>query len=184
MIKPELILGAVAAVLSLGYLVRRPGGASAPAAVPPGEGGAMSQVEYEPLPGLNISQPRGIRNNNPGNIEANAIKWQGATGNDGRFVVFDTPENGIRALARILKTYRDKYGLETVRGIVSRWAPPSENNTGAYIGSVCSRVSVAPDARLAPADYPALVAAIIRHENGVQPYNAALIDAATRAGMA
>ena len=77
------------------------------------------------------SQPRGIRNNNPGNIERNATRWAGMTAEqtDPRFVVFTSPEYGFRALARTLLTYQRKYGLLSIEDMIGRWAPPNENDT-------------------------------------------------------
>lgn len=128
--------------------------------------------------------PRGIRNNNPGNIKFNLLnKWVGQTGHDGTFVIFDNAENGIRAMARLMKTYRDKYGLETIAGIINRWAPASENNTEAYIRSVEQRTGIFRGLFLQAGDYPAIVAAMIHHENGQQPYSTAMISKAVADGL-
>lgn len=133
-------------------------------------GGAVVYTQY---------RQRGIRNNNPGNIVSAANNpWQGQTGDDGRFAVFSDPKYGIRALAKTLQTYRARYGLTTIAGIITRWAPPSENNTAAYIASVCQDTGKGANEPLTLGDYPALVAAIIKHENGVQPYPADLITQA------
>ncbi|HBO1668407.1 structural protein [Pseudomonas aeruginosa] len=119
--------------------------------------------------------PRGIRNFNPGNIRhAKGTRWQGmsANQNDSAFVQFTGPQWGIRAIARTLITYQDKHALRTIRQIISRWAPPSENNTESYIRQVAARVGVAPDARIDVYDYRimrTLVEAIVRHENGPGP---------------
>lgn len=126
--------------------------------------------------------PRGVRNNNPGNIEAGSANWQGQTGSDGRFATFDTPEQGIRALARNLLTYQERHGLDTVHGIVNRWAPPGENNTTSYVAAVARAVGVGPADRLNlrdPQTLQRLAGAIIRHENGQNPYP----DAVLRAGV-
>lgn len=124
---------------------------------------------------------RGIRNNNPGNIELSKTSWQGAVqGVDPRFVTFDTPEAGIRALGKNLLTYQDKYGLNTVEGIVNRWAPPGENNTGAYVQSVAQAVGVDPKTPLNlrdPATLQNITGAIIQHENGGNPYRPEQIKA-------
>jgi hypothetical protein len=117
---------------------------------------------------------RGIRNNNPGNIRKSGAKWQGMRDvqDDPDFVQFIAPEWGIRALARTLSTYYNTHGLRTVRAIISRWAPPNENNTDAYVRAVSSAVGKSADAPLAlSTDLPALVKAIIRHENGINPYS-------------
>lgn len=119
---------------------------------------------------------RGLRNNNPGNIRRGS-KWLGmsAVQDDKDFVKFDSPAYGIRALSRTLDTYRDKYGLNTVRGIIRRWAPPNENDTEAYITTVARIVGVHPDFELGAQHRPSLIAAIIKHENGKQPYPLAMI---------
>ncbi len=123
---------------------------------------------------------RGLRNNNPGNIRKNATKWQGlapdAQQTDPDFFVFATPSFGIRAMAHTLNTYMTKYGLTTLRGIISRWAPPSENNTDAYIAALVNDTGVGPDEELSSADLPAVVAGIIKHENGLQPYSMETIN--------
>jgi hypothetical protein len=96
-----------------------------------------------------ITPPRGIRNHNPGNIDRGRDRWQGMADDqsgDPRFVVFTEAEWGIRAIVRVLRSYRDRHGLETVRAIVSRWAPPVENPTARYIAFVCDRLGVDPDA--------------------------------------
>ncbi|MDO9011326.1 MAG: hypothetical protein Q7U78_05900 [Gallionella sp.] len=121
---------------------------------------------------------RGIRNNNPGNIRHSSTHWQGmeAQQTDAAFVQFTTPEYGIRALNKLLDTYAGKYGLTTVQGIITRWAPASENNTAAYIKSVAAQIGVTPGEQLNVSHRAALVQAIIRHENGIQPYTMAQIN--------
>ncbi len=117
--------------------------------------------------------PRGIRNNNAGNIRAtgNWQEWQGAIGKDeAGFIIFDTAENGLRAMARILRNYRDLYQLNTIEQIINRWAPPIENNTQSYVNHAAQIVGVNPNEPLETGEYPALMAAITRHENGMQPY--------------
>lgn len=122
----------------------------------------------------NSSTP-GIRNNNPGNIRKSDDKWQGlAQLQPSPFFVFENPVYGIRAIARLLINYQDKYSLNTIRGIVSKWAPPAENPTAAYIDAVDHRTGFDPDQQLdmhAYEDLRALVVAIIWQENGQQPYS-------------
>lgn len=134
---------------------------------------------------LDTTLPRGIRNNNPGNIRKSADNWQGLSPEqtDSAFFQFKTPLYGIRALAVVLRNYRDKHGLHTVRGIINRWAPPVENNTSSYVNAVASAMGVSPDAPLAWNwdMLRKLVAAIIKHENGQQPYSMELIDRALTA---
>lgn len=125
--------------------------------------------------------PRGIRNFNPGNIRhAKGVRWQGMADaqGDSEFVQFTAPRWGIRAIARILITYQDKRlapdgsRIDTVREIIERWAPPSENNTNAYTASVARALGIGPDVGLDVYDFDVmrtLVLAIIRHENGPGP---------------
>ena len=118
---------------------------------------------------------RGIRNNNPGNIR-HGDKWQGlsAEQTDSEFCVFSQPEYGIRALCRILRTYQRKYGLRDVHSIINRFAPPVENDTESYIKSVCLKLDVTPETLIDLEEKGImlnLLKAIIRHENGEQPYS-------------
>lgn len=124
-------------------------------------------------------QARGIRNNNPGNIDFNpANDWRGQIGiEEGvpkpRFAKFDTPENGIRALGKVIRTYQNKHGLKTIEQIIARWAPSTENNTKAYTNAVAKKVGVSPSADInvnTSAMLLPLVEAIIQHENGYNPY--------------
>ncbi len=132
------------------------------------------------------NKPLGIRNNNAGNIRAtgNWQEWQGAIDSNQGFIVFDTPENGLRALARILRTYRDVYQLNTTNQIIDRWAPPHENDTISYINHVSSVLGVQSWQPLEPEHYPLLIAAIIKHENGQQPYTNEQIQTGFERGFA
>lgn len=95
-----------------------------------------------------MSLPRGIRNNNPGNIRWKS-NWQGLISQELRtdkdFCQFASPVYGLRAIAKIMFTYRDKYGLNTVEGIINKYAPPVENNTRGYIQRVCDKLGVKPN---------------------------------------
>ena len=95
-----------------------------------------------------VKLPRGIRNNNPLNIRKSGDKWQGlkTLQEDKEFFQFETIEWGWRAAFVILcKTYYGKYKLKTIRDIVTRWAPPKENNTPAYIRHVSDYTGIGPD---------------------------------------
>lgn len=126
--------------------------------------------------------PRGIRNFNPGNIRhAKGVRWQGmaVSQSDSEFVQFTAPRWGVRAIARVLITYQDKRPaadgsrIDSVREIIERWAPPSENNTNAYVLSVARVLGFDPDFEGVDVyDFEVmriLVPAIIRHENGTGP---------------
>lgn len=84
---------------------------------------------------------RGIRNNNIGNIRVSKDQWEGATGDDGAFVTFDTPDSGVRALAKNLMSY-GRQGYDSIEKIINRWAPPSENDTQSYINSVVAATGI------------------------------------------
>jgi len=115
--------------------------------------------------------PRGIRNNNPGNIKKNSIAWKGlaTVQDDPLFFKFISPEYGIRAIAKIITTYYTKYGLDTIAGIINRWAPPEENPTQDYIKYVSSETLLKPDDKidlLKPREMFHLVSAMMEYENG------------------
>ncbi|MBY0398535.1 MAG: structural protein P5 [Thermoleophilia bacterium] len=122
--------------------------------------------------------PRGIRNNNPLNIEYRANnRWQGQTGSDGRFATFSTPEQGIRAAAVDIRN-KGARGLDTVAEIIGAWAPPTENNTDAYAASIARAMGVRANDRLNlndPTVLTQMIAGMIQVENGEQPYSVELI---------
>lgn len=117
-----------------------------------------------------MSLPRGIRNNNPGNIR-HGDNWQGMKDvqTDNEYVQFKSAKYGIRAMAKILETYR-KNGVEYLVDIIYRWAPPTENNTRAYIEHVEKQTGIFGNQKVLKSDYPKLIAAMIKHENGFNPY--------------
>jgi hypothetical protein len=129
--------------------------------------------------------PRGIRNHNPGNIEK-GDPWQGLApdqSGDPRFAVFQAPEWGIRALARVLITYQDRHGLRTPAAIARRWAPPPENDARAYGDFLAQYLGVTPNTALNLHAYEVmrpLVEAIILQENGMQPYDALTLNEGLR----
>lgn len=138
-------------------------------------------------------QTRGFRNRNPGNIDhVPANRWQGLAdppleappvGARPRFARFISHEYGIRALAMLLTTYQDRHGLRTIRAIIARWAPGSENNTEAYVAAVARQMGRHPRAELdlhRHADLRPMVEAIITHELGGNPYDRATIEAGLR----
>lgn len=127
------------------------------------------------------SEPVGILQNNPGNLR----KWGNHLTMNG-FAVFKTPGEGITAMAENLRGYQNKYGLDTLNGIISRYAPSSENDTAAYIADVSRHTGFKPDQRLNLNDrrtLAPLVSAMIRHENGKNPYTNAQIDQSVSAAV-
>jgi len=127
----------------------------------------------------NPKLPRGVRNNNPGNIRWGS-PWQGLVKNgkqkDSAFCLFVDPASGIRAIVMTLITYYDKRKakdgskIDSVREVIERWAPPVENNTAAYANQIAKVLNVLPESEnLNLHDYrtmKGLVEGIIRHECG------------------
>lgn len=114
---------------------------------------------------------RGLENRNPGNIRQAKVRYKGEVrpSRDPAFKQFETMAWGYRAVFVLLDTYRSRHGLDTIRGMISRWAPPSENRTDAYIRAVAADTGIAPDEPLDtrdPAVMIPLAAAISRVENG------------------
>ncbi len=121
-----------------------------------------------------LFDPRGIRNNNPGNLRLSKTRWQGqaAEQTDPDFITFISPVFGLRALMKTLLTYHLKYGLDTVRSLINRYAPPVENDTGAYMQDVARRMGVKVDDPVdlcAPKALITIAMAIVCHENGRPP---------------
>lgn len=129
------------------------------------------------------TQTRGLRNNNPGNIRKTADKWKGLSSKqtDDEFFQFDSSVWGIRAMAKLLQNYQNRYGLDSVEQIINRWAPPNENDTNSYVKSVAQNVGVTSSQTLDLNNVDVLsrlVKAVIRHENGINPYSdETIIDA-------
>lgn len=119
--------------------------------------------------------PRGVRNNNPYNIRRSAANnWQGrvplAQNPDSDFEQFQNYTWGVRAGVKVLRTYYTRYNLRTIRDILYRFSPPSENDTEAYIRAAASRTGFGANEQL-PWSYEAifrLSEAITAQENGRQ----------------
>jgi|TARA_E500000318_G_scaffold6795_1_gene6409 hypothetical protein len=123
--------------------------------------------------------PRGIRNNNPGNIKKNDVEWEGlsAIQTDKTFFQFNDPIYGIRALTKILRTYRNSYNIKNIWGIINRYAPPSENDTESYKNFVKEKtgLNMLEEIEFTVEGYLPVVKAIILMENGEQPYDDEII---------
>lgn len=129
--------------------------------------------------------PRGIRNNNPGNIKAGKFAAEmGAVGSDGTFAIFRTPEDGLNALRELMTRYKSG-GTDTVSSIISKFAPPSENNTQSYIASLSKSMGVNPGDHLnmTPGVMQSLLAGITKIENGQMPYSARMLEVAAGGGQ-
>ncbi len=92
-------------------------------------------------------QPRGLRNNNPGNIRINSDLFEGEIrpSRDKAFKQFEAMRYGYRAIFKILRNYINNYKLDTIRKMISRWAPSNENHTEAYIKAVSDYAGISPD---------------------------------------
>jgi hypothetical protein len=122
--------------------------------------------EYKHPATFSLSMPRGLRNNNPGNIEyGDFAKRMGAVGSDGRFAIFDSLEKGKQATDSLLESYSSR-GFDTVNKIINRWAPLSENNSGAYANTVSSKIGVDPNQKLTREQLKSLAEAMYGVENG------------------
>lgn len=99
------------------------------------------------------NQPRGVRNNNPLNIRiGNNWRGEALVSKDAEFETFSHPKYGFRAGAKLLRNYQNRYGLNTVRAIIGRFAPPNENHTDNYIKFVSDQIGVKPDQLISLAD--------------------------------
>ena len=116
--------------------------------------------------------PRGLRNNNPGNIRLTKGKWQGEIeGTDKSFKTFKDIMWGYRAIFLLLDSYISK-GYDTIRKIINRYAPPHENITSSYVKNVSKRAGIKPDKKISSKDIDIIkkiVQQISKSENGVEP---------------
>ncbi len=130
-----------------------------------------------------LSGPRGIRDNNPGNIRRSDIQWQGqltqaqveANGGtwDPTFIQFSDPAYGVRAIGHVLQSYLAR-GLATVNSIIRTYSATDDD---AYVANVAAALGVGPDDVIdVNARLPDLATAIIQQENGEQPYDPASIQ--------
>lgn len=129
--------------------------------------------EYIPSTTTSVPNPagatRGLRNNNPLNIEYKAgTNWQGEIipSGDSRFAQFQTMQYGVRAAFKTLDTYVNKYGITSLEKIIKRWDPGSAN----YVNVVCQLTGFAPNKDMSKAtdiEWIKLVRAMSQMENGV-----------------
>ena len=111
---------------------------------------------------------RGLRNNNPLNIEWNSTNWQGEIkpSSDSRFAQFVSMPYGYRAAFKTIRTYITKHGVKTVQDIIHRW----DSGAKTYVSNVCKWTGFSPDKVINPdnsADMINLVSAMSRMENGI-----------------
>ena len=115
---------------------------------------------------------RGLRNNNPGNIRISGTKYLGEIlpSKDSTFKQFKTILWGYRAMFMLLHTYQIRYRLHTLAGMITRYAPPNENDTGGYVKYVSLWSGIAQDRIINTMDGSVMipvVSAVSRMENGV-----------------
>lgn len=125
--------------------------------------------------------PRGIRNNNPGNIRAvTEYSWRGQIGVDSAgFCIFNKAVDGLRAMCVLWANYHRFHGCNTIRAYIDRWAPPTENNTDAYVNYVSEAVGVGPDEPIDVHMHAVqMLAAVVHYENGEQPYTTKVLQSA------
>lgn len=116
-------------------------------------------------------ETRGMRNNNPCNIRINSDKFQGEVqpSQDKEFKQFETAAYGYRAAFKVLRTYINNYKCDTIRKIISRFAPSNENHTENYIKVVSERSGIPEDDIIYPDNREMMiriVAAMSFVENG------------------
>lgn len=118
-----------------------------------------------------MSKPRGIRNNNPGNIKISSSAWRGKVplhlNTDGVFEQFEGWVWGVRAMWKLISNYIEQ-GNNTIRKVISKYAPASENATGQYIAYVSNYSRVGADENLSGRDLYPVIDAMARLENGTQ----------------
>ena len=134
------------------------------------------------MPMQTLLPPRGIRNNNPLNIRRGHDHWQGMRRwqHDPKFCQFQSMPWGLRAAFLVLRSYVTCHGLNTLEQIVTRWAPPRENNTQAYLCFVVAETGwpanrPVPPMRAAEPFWPRLVAAMAKEECGKRVFEHRMI---------
>ena len=115
---------------------------------------------------------RGIDNCNPGNIRRSRVRYRGERhpSTDASFKQFESMAWGYRAMFVLLHTYATKHKCRTLREIINRYAPPSENFTDGYIRCVANATHISADEPISTTDgatMTAVIAAMSAVENGV-----------------
>lgn len=129
-------------------------------------------IKYKCIMAKSKNPPRGLRNNNPGNIRQSSTRYVGEVypSQDDAFKQFESIAYGYRAMFVLLNSYQRKYGLNTIAAMISRYAPSVENATDAYIQAVADWSGVPPTGRITTTNgdiMVPIVAAMSRVENGV-----------------
>ena len=115
----------------------------------------------------------GVSNKNLLNVRPNADEdnpWLGQSGVNKGYTVFESIDMGIRAGDRVLTTYGTKHGINTIEGVLSRFAPKGDNNdTEGYIKNVSKMTGIERDEKIDLSDSSvrdALLSAMVRQETG------------------
>ena len=174
--------GATAIALSSGAVQRATGGKELSRMAQAQQGlGTPPKVDDKVL---NTSGYKGC---NPLNVKVFGNKWDGLIGNDEKqHGIFATPMDGIRAGVKVIQCYDKKYGINTVEGIISRFAAAEDSTRSAYINNVCKAVGVAPDEKLDvknPEVMQKLITAMIKQEIGGVAYSEETIVTGVLAGL-
>ncbi|MEO6920529.1 MAG: hypothetical protein ABI171_16225 [Collimonas sp.] len=125
--------------------------------------------------------PIGVRQNNPGNIRS----WAGVPSVNG-FASFATPQDGIVAMVKNLQAYQNKHGINTLEGVIKRWAPPNENNTSAYIADMAKQTGRSPNEALNlndPKVVAPMISGIAKHEGNGAGFSQDMINAVVAAQL-
>jgi hypothetical protein len=131
--------------------------------------------------------PRGLLDNNPGDLTPpSSGSWNGQVGLDGPFCIFSDTVFGLRALAVDVVNNIISDGNNTITLLISKYAPPSDNNTAAYISSVAGDTGLDPNAVIpqTQASLASLMRAIVNHELGSNWSSQYVLDADIAAGIA
>lgn len=115
--------------------------------------------------------PRGISNNNPGNIVKSSVPWEGKVhGSDPVFETFSVPQDGINAMAKLLLNYQKDHFLTTIEDIIKRWSATDQAAYAQNIGVLMGTDKTAPVNLTFQPSLIVFMAGIIQQENGEQPY--------------
>lgn len=151
----------------------------------PGALGAPTDSDIARITGGRRGGTRADRNNNPGNIIDSpfARSQPGYVGSDGRFARFASADHGYAAMEKLLGGYM-KQGRRTISSIVSKWAPASENNVGAYVRQVSRATGLGPNQVLGRENIAAVARAMaaVEGHSGARSFAAMSRNAAGRAG--
>ncbi len=147
-----------------------------------GEGAFMEKFRTDHGYSASGGIPRGIGNNNPGKLEFHDQPGAVPEDGPGRFAHFGTMSQGIAALARQLRLYGLR-GENTIRSIISKYAPSSENDTQGYIDFLSKKMGFSADQPLNLSDAQTL-RSMIRGISDLETRPGAVSDSQISQGLA